>query len=135
MRTTLWSDPDLVDTSILSKLRERRCSMRAKKSHRREFTPEFRAEAVRLMNDRLQEGVALAQIGRDLGIEPDLLRKWARHLGLWAGDQDRSQEPPGELTGPELEAEVRRLRREVDVLRQERDFLKKATAFFAKESR
>jgi transposase len=109
--------------------------MRAKKSHPREFTPEFRAEAVRLMNDRLDEGVALAQIGRDLGIEPDLLRKWARQLGLWAGDQDRSQEPPGELTGPELEAEVKRLRREVEVLRQEREFLKKATAFFAKESR
>ena len=109
--------------------------MRAKKSHPREFTPEFRAEAVRLMNDRLEEGVALAQIGRDLGIDPDLLRKWARHLGLWAEDQDRSQEPPGELTGSELEAEVKRLRREVEVLRQERDFLKKATAFFAKESR
>lgn len=109
--------------------------MRAKKSHRREFTPEFRAEAVHLMNDRLREGVALAQIGRDLDLEPDLLRRWARQLGLWeTGVEDRSQEPPGQLTGSELEAEVRRLRREVDLLRQERDFLKKATAFFAKES-
>jgi transposase len=109
--------------------------MRARKSRRREFTPEFRAEAVHLMNDRLREGVALAQIGRDLDLEPDLLRRWARQLGLWGtAAEKRREQPPGELTGPELEAEVRRLRRELDVVRQERDFLKKATAFFAKES-
>src|SRR6266536_19987 len=108
--------------------------MRRKRRGRREFTPEFRAEAVRLMNERLKENVALAQIGRDLDIEPDLLRKWARDLGLWGPDQEREQ-PPDELTGPELVAEVKRLSRELEVARQERDFLKKATAFFAKESR
>ncbi len=108
--------------------------MRRKRRGRREFTPEFRAEAVRLMNERLKENVALAQIGRDLDIEPDLLRKWARDLGLWVPDQEREQ-PPDELTGPELVAEVKRLSRELEVARQERDFLKKATAFFAKESR
>jgi transposase len=108
--------------------------MRRKRRGRREFTPEFRAEAVRLMNERLKEEVTLAQVGRDLDIEPDLLRKWARDLGVWAPDQGAEQSAD-ELTGPELVAEVKRLTRELEVARQERDFLKKATAFFAKESR
>ena len=108
--------------------------MRRKKAHRREFTPEFRREAVKLMNDRLNEGMALAQIGRDLDLEPDLLRKWARQLGEWTADGSRSVASPAEMTESQRENEIRRLRREVEVLRQERDFLKKATAFFAKES-
>ncbi|MBA3341898.1 MAG: transposase [Gemmatimonadaceae bacterium] len=51
--------------------------MRRKKARRREYTPEFRREAVQLMNDRLDAGTSLAQIGRDLDLEPDVLRKWA----------------------------------------------------------
>jgi transposase len=38
-------------------------------------------------------------------------------------------------TVPEMEAEMRRLRREVEQLREEREILKKATAFFAKDAR
>jgi transposase len=104
--------------------------MAARKKGRREFTPEFRAEAVNLMNIQLRDGVSLNQIGRDLDLEPDLLRKWARQLGLWTGDDE-----PAESTETELKKEVKQLRHEVAILRQERDFLKKATAFFAKESR
>ena len=107
--------------------------MRPKKRRQREFTPQFRAEAVRMMNERLKENVTLAQIGRDLDLDPDLLRKWARDLELWAPDQE-GEKGPGELTTPELVAEVKKLRRDLEVVRQERDFLKKATAFFAKES-
>lgn len=74
-------------------------------------------------------GVSLAQVGRELEIEPDLLRKWARQLGQWdeAGMENDTPTDP--------EKELRKLRREYEILRQERDFLKKATAFFAKESR
>ncbi len=109
--------------------------MRRKKRIRREFTAEFRQEAVRLMNDRLDEGVALAQIGRDLDLEPDLLRKWARDQGKWNGDSTVvAAADPSTMTEPERENEIRRLRRDLERVRQERDFLKKATAFFAKES-
>lgn len=108
--------------------------MREKKRSRREFTPEFQAEAVRLMNDRMAQGVSLAQIARDLDLNPDHLRNWARILGAWPYDKDHAVVAPSELSGPELEKEVRRLRRELEVVRQERDFLKKAAAFFAKES-
>jgi transposase len=109
--------------------------MPRKKRMRREFTAEFRQEAVRLMNDRLDEGVALAQIGRDLDLEPDLLRKWARDQGKWNGDSTVvSASDPSTMTEAERENEIRRLRRDLERVRQERDFLKKATAFFAKES-
>src|SRR6266540_2000590 len=101
--------------------------MRVKKRHKRDFTPEFRAEAVRVMNERLNQGATLAQVGRDLDLEPDLLRRWARGLGVWAADKEAPQGAVDELSGPELIAEVKKLRRELEVARQERDFLKKAT--------
>lgn len=107
--------------------------MPRKKRTRREFTPEFRQEAVKLMNERLDEGVALAQIGRDLDLEPDQLRRWARDLGQWRSETAISQDPSS-MSEAERESEIRRLRRELEQVKQERDFLKKATAFFAKES-
>ena len=101
---------------------------------RRAFSSEFKVEAVRLMRERRGAGASLTQVGRELGVRPDMLRRWAREVdgrpgasgreGAWGNGQ-----PPGS------EAEVRRLQRENAVLRQERDFLKKAAAFFAKESR
>ena len=81
---------------------------------------------------RRREGITLAQIGRELDLEPDVLRKWARQLGAWTPDLHVPRPEPS--TDAELQREVRRLRREVEVLRQEREFLKKATAYFAKES-
>lgn len=102
---------------------------RKARSQRREFTPELRQEAIRLMTERRAAGASLAQVGRELDIEPDLLRKWARQSGQW-------DEPGVDAGTPgDPEAELRKLRREYEILRQERDFLKKATAFFAKESR
>ena len=98
------------------------------KGTRRDFTAEFKREAVRLMNEKRAAGVKLAQIARELDVPGDLLRNWARQLGQWdvAGAREAEKSP---------EQELQRLRRENEVLRQERDFLKKATAFFAKESR
>ena len=89
---------------------------------RRAFTPEFRAEAVRLA---LESERPLSEIARELGVRPDQLRHWKQQLTRAAGGPPPSGETP----------EQERLRREVAVLRQERDFLKKAAAFFAQESR
>lgn len=99
---------------------------------RRAFGPEFKVEAVRLMRERRALGVSVAQIGRDLGVRPDMLRRWAREVEGRSGKTGRDGVRG---IGPEAEAELRRLQRENTVLRQERDFLKKAAAFFAKESR
>ena len=89
---------------------------------RREFSLEFKREAVRL----LKEGdLSQAQVARDLGISPTLLGRWRTLL---------EREEDAAANGVDLE-ELRRLRRENARLREERDILKKAAAYFAKESR
>lgn len=89
---------------------------------RRQFSREFKQEAVRLA---AESGRPLTHIARELAIRTEQLRRWRRQLGA-------TQPTAG---GGADSEEVRRLRRELELTRQERDFLKKAAAFFAKESR
>ncbi len=93
---------------------------------RRQFSREFKQEAVRLVRER---GVAMAQVARDLDVHVNLLRGWVR-----AQIADPAHAFPGEGQQRPEQAEVTRLRREVTRLRAERDILKKAAAYFAKES-
>ncbi len=89
---------------------------------RRQFSLEFKEEAVRLLRE---SGRPLSHVARELGLRPKQLREWRQQF-----------ETTGPAAPPRSEAEeLRRLRRELEVTRQERDFLKKAAAFFAKESR
>ena len=99
------------------------------KRERRFFSAEFKAQAVRLVEERRARGVSLAQVGRELDVRPDLLRRWVEEL--------RRGPTPTPIESPSSgdAAEIRRLKRELDIVRQERDFLKKASAYFAKESR
>ncbi len=98
---------------------------------RRQFSSEFKLEAIRQVSEG---GKSLAQVARDLGIRPDMLRSWKRQAegraGLAAADVF-----PGNGQLPAQEAEIRRLRRELEIARQEVAFLKKAATYFAKESR
>jgi transposase len=100
----------------------------AGRRERRAFSAEFKAEAVRLVVERRALGVTLAQVGRELEVRPDQLRRWTREQRYKSG---AGSSVPGET----LEQENRRLRREVDVLRQEQAFAKKVAVYFAKESR
>lgn len=94
--------------------------------HRRQFSREFKIEAVRLVSER---GVSAAQAARDLDVHVNVLRKWVREAAVHQGGAFPGH---GQLR-PE-QAEIDRLRREVARLKAERDILKKAAAFFAKES-
>jgi len=97
---------------------------------RRQYTSEFKQEAVRLSQE---SGKSLAQVARELGVRADLLQKWKRQVEQGNGLSGAAVFPgPGKL--PPQEEELRRLRKEVETLRQERDFLKRAAAYFAKES-
>lgn len=87
------------------------------------YSPEFRAEAVRLLRS---SGRPIPQLARELGVSEQSLRNWSRQVDVDDG------KAPG-LTTDERE-ELRRLRREVKTLTEEREILKKAAAFFAKES-
>jgi transposase len=95
---------------------------------RREFSAEFKAEAVRLVAERRAAGETLAQVGRELDVRPDQLRAWTR--------QQREAHGSGSgVPNETLEQENRRLRRELATLRQEQAFAKKVAVYFAKESR
>ena len=93
---------------------------------RKQYTAEFRAEAVRQVKigDR-----PLAQVARALGLSMQTLWNWVHP------DKPNSEkEKAGELTVTERE-ELKELRRRVLRLEEEREILKKATAFFAKENK
>jgi transposase len=98
-------------------------SARRGKRARRAFSAEFKVEAVRLMGERRAQGVSLTQVGRELDVRPNLLRRWARRLAQRPGAEGRDVFP-GNGRQPSAEEELRRLQRENATLRQERDFLK-----------
>jgi transposase len=86
---------------------------------RRKFTPEFKAEAVRLarVGDR-----SIQQIATDLDLTESALRNWAHQTEIGAGQVLNA---PDALTSAE-KVELSELRREVKKLRQESDILKAA---------
>ena len=92
---------------------------------RRGFTPEFKAEAVRLcrVGDR-----SVPQVARDLDLTETALRGWVQQAAV-----DESIGQPAALTTEERD-ELRELRKRVKRLEMEREILNKAAAFFAKES-
>ena len=92
---------------------------------RRIYTPEFKAEAVKLVTE---QGYSVAEAARSLGITENLIRNWKRALEA-QGDQAF----PGRGNLSPFEEENHRLRAENKRLLAERDILKKAAAFFAKE--
>lgn len=96
------------------------------KRTRRRFSPEFKAEAVRIA---LLEERPVSELAENLEISETSLRQWVSQAKA-----DRGQGKPGAITTEER-VELRRLRRELRQVRMERDILKKATVFFAKESR
>ena len=116
---------------------------------KRQHSPGFKVECVRLMRERLAAGNTLQRVSEELEIGPDLLRVWAREVDGAAPAATPEEIFPGSgrkrrpeavrkvaMANPPVskDEELARLRRENERLRQERDFLKKATAFFAKES-
>lgn len=90
---------------------------------RPEYSPEFRARALELART---SDLSPSQVARDLGIDPDTIRRWLRQAESDAGRRAG--------TTTEAQAELIRLRREVALLREEREILRKATAFFARTS-
>jgi len=86
---------------------------------KRQFTPEFKKEAVALVTE---QGYTVARAAASLGISAKTLHTWVTltrnlHDGILSDDE---------------RAELKRLRKEVRELRLEKEILKKASAFFAK---
>lgn len=91
---------------------------------RREFTPEYKDEAVKLV---INTGRTVAVVARELGIQESTLGRW---VNLQKDRQDGGEAP---LTETER-AELARLRKENSELKLDRAFLKKASLFFAQEA-
>jgi transposase-like protein len=83
---------------------------------RRQYTREFKLEAVRLIKER---GVSYAQASADLGVHPTQLRDWVKKLA-----DDPQQAFPGHGQMKPEQQEIARLKREVAKLKAERDILK-----------
>ena len=93
---------------------------------RRTCTREFKQEAVKLVT---VAGHPTAQVARDLGITPNLLRRWKQEVG---GDPVAAF--PGKGRRKPHEEELARLKRDLARVTQERDFLKSVAAYFATPS-
>jgi transposase len=93
---------------------------------RRTYTPEFKAEAVRLVTE---QGYSIAEAARRLGLREHLIRNWKQAL-----EAKGEHAFPGHGKLSPVEEENRRLRAENKRLRAECDILKKAAAFFAREA-
>ncbi|WP_156369090.1 transposase, partial [Methylobacterium sp. Leaf100] len=98
--------------------------MRAKT--RREFTPEFKREAVALLDS---SGRPQMQIAAEFGTQPSMLRPWRSALMGGSPPPRRAGSPGAAPASPvaspsDQAAEIARLRRELDRTRMERDVLK-----------
>jgi transposase len=89
---------------------------------RRQYTAEFKAEAVKLVTE---QGYSVPEAARSLGMNGNLLRIWKNKLA--------GRDSQGNTLTEGEQMELRRLREENRRLRMERDILKKAAAFFANE--
>ena len=101
----------------MSKVRSHKPGERST-SARRQYTREFKEEAVRMVLD----GHSVASVCQRLGLtSPNLLHNWKRKL----------VEQGGAIAGG-LEARVRELEAELRRVELERDILKKALAIFGR---
>jgi transposase len=84
---------------------------------RRQFTREFKLEAVRLIKQR---GVSYAQASKDLVVHPTRLRNWVKQL---ADDPQHAFPGHGQMKPEQLE--IAQLKREVAKLKAEQDILQR----------
>jgi len=93
-------------------------------SQRREFTPEYKDEAVKLV---INTGRPVAVVARELGVKEQTLGRWVNLF------KSRHEAGDGALSETER-VELARLRKENSDLKMDRAFLKKASLFFAQEA-
>lgn len=94
---------------------------------RRQFTKEFKIEAVRMV---VEEGRRVSEVARELGISEALLGRWKKKF-----EEGKIDPFPGKGRLSPEDEELRRLRRENKRLRMEHEILKKAVAIFSEEPR
>ncbi len=94
-----------------------------KKRSRRQFSDEFKRDAVELVRTT---GRPIAQVADELGLYDSTLGNWVRQAEIDDGER--------EGLSSEDRARMRELEAENAKLRMERDLLKRTVAFWVKES-
>ncbi len=94
---------------------------------RKTFTPDFKREAVQLLESGSRPA---SQIARELGIKRNQLYKWQSELKTRGAVAF-----PGSGMRRKASHDVSRLKQELARMTEERDILKKAAAYFARELR
>jgi len=102
--------------------------MMDEKRSRRQFTREFKFEAVELL---LNGDKTAVEVARNLGIRVELLYRWKNEC---VSNKAQAFPGTGHLADPE-EERIRTLERELVSVTEERDILKKALAIFSKTHR
>lgn len=96
--------------------------MAKKKKKRRQYSEEFKRQAVRLLESRGEQ--TAADIATDLGVSAGQLYQWRKELGA-------VQERPAGMES--VGDENLRLRRDISQMKKENDILKKSIALFVRE--
>ena len=92
---------------------------------RKQYTEEFKREAVRLLVTRSDQPASA--VAKGLGVAEGLLYTWRKKFGDVATSAVNGR-------GESKDEELVRLRREVTQLRKEREILKKSIVFFVREN-
>ena len=93
---------------------------------RRNFTPEFKRDAVRLLSG----GRTVTDVAESLGIARSLLQRWREQI---EASSDEAFPGRGKQTGDQ--EELRKLKQRLRDVTEERDILKKALAYFADDQK
>ena len=100
---------------------------------RQRYSREFKLAAVKLLQSGTKPGTLIAM---ELGLQRNLLYKWAETLKRQGGNTDSVFQGPGRNKlgkhHDPLKAELTKLKRELARVAEERDILKKAEVYFAK---
>lgn len=97
------------------------------KGKRRRFNKEFKMEAVNLVT---KEGNSIAEVARDLGLNPNTLGLWKKQMS-----EDPVDAFPGKGRMKPEQQELHDLRKKVKRLELENEILKKTVGYFAKDER
>ena len=92
---------------------------------RRNFSPEFKAEAVKLV---VEQGYTLSDACKAMDVGGTALRRWVKQ---WKEEHEGIAPSAQALTSEQRR--IQELEAKVSQLERERDLLKRSTAFFVKE--
>ena len=93
---------------------------------RRQYSKEFKAEAVKLL---IMEGRSARELSEELGVNANVLQRWKReNLDKLEGEKEPESQSPKEMY-----AEIVELRKQLAKSQRMNEILKKTVGYFSKD--